>query len=180
MRASLAWQNLMATRVQRQSNASGASAQSWLSASSGEAKKATEYTITQIVFIVPASQRSRLLARRRVEAKRYRAQLNGCTNARELAKGLKDVTVLDRGRLLESELPPRWAKQIKATPAGKVTRVQDDPKGVEMIAVCKTREVIGGGTGINNDLLSGGEASASKIEKEYLAELKKRAVIQRR
>ena len=180
VRASLAWQSLVATRIRRQSGASGASAQSWLSASSNGEQKATEYTITQIVFIVPASQRSRLLARRRVEAKRYRAQLNGCTNARELAKGLKDVTVLDGGRLLESELPPRWAKQIKATPAGKVTRVQDDPKGVEMIAVCRTREVIGGGTGIDNNLLSGGGSSASKIEKEYLAELKKRAVIQRR
>lgn len=181
IRASLSWQSLVASRVQRQSGSGGAgSGQSWLPAAGTKDSKTTEYTITQIVFIVPAAQRSRLLARRRVEAKRYRSQLNGCSNARELAKGLKDVTVLDRGRLLESELPPRWVKDIKTTPAGKVTRVKDDPKGVEMIAVCKTREVIGGGSGIDANLLSGGGSSASKVEKEYLAQLKKRAVIQRR
>ena len=181
IRATMSWQNLVASRVQRLSGSgSSGSSQAWLSSASDRDNKATEYTITQIVFIVPAAQRSRLLARRRVEANRYRSQLKGCTNARELAKGLKDVTVLDRGRLLESELPPRWVKEIKATQAGKVTRVKDDPKGVEMIAVCKTREVIGGASGIDNNLLSGSNASTSKVEKEYLAQLKKRAVIQRR
>ena len=151
-----------------------------MAAADNENGKATEYTIMQIVFTVPSSKRKAMLPRRRVEAKRYRAQLIGCTNARELAKGFKDVAVLDRGRLLEAELPPRWTKEIKTTPAGKVTRVKDDPKGVEMIAVCKTREVIGGGRGINANLLSGRSDSAGKVEKEYLAELKKRAVIQRR
>ena len=182
VRASLSWQNLVATRIQRQSAAaSGGSAQSWLPAAGTGSNKTTEYTIVQIVFIVPQAKRRTLMSRRRVEANRFRTQLNGCSNARELAKGLKDVTVLDRGRLLESELPPRWAKQIKATPAGKVTRVQDDAKGVEMIAVCKTREVIGSAEGINANLLSGGgESSSSKIAKEYLEQLKARAVIQRR
>ena len=90
--------------------------------------------------------------------------------------------MLDRGRLLESELPPRWAEQIKKTPAGSVTRIQDDPKGVEMIAVCKTREVIGTSGGIDANILSGGAQpqSQSEVAKQYLAELKKRAVIQRR
>ena len=177
VRASMSWQSLVASRVRSQSGSSGTS-QSWLAAAGSDSSKATEYTIQQIVFIVPRSKRAALLPRRRAEAKRFRAQLDGCTNAKELAKSLKDVTVLDRGRLLEAELPPRWTKDIKATPAGKVTRVKDDPRGVEMIAVCKTRQVIGGG--INANLLRGGNTSANEVEKEYLAQLKKRAVIQRR
>ena len=181
IRATISWRTIVAARSRAQSNATGTSP-SWLPAKGSQSGKATEYTIQQIVFIVPTAQRNALLSKRRAEAKRFRAQLNGCSNARQLAVGLKDVTVLDRGRLLESELPPRWAKQIKETPAGSVTRVQDDPKGVEMIAVCKTREVIGTGGGIDADILSGGgqRNAQSEVAKQYLAELKKRAVIQRR
>ncbi|MEP1205925.1 MAG: peptidylprolyl isomerase [Rhizobiaceae bacterium] len=187
IRASMSWQRAVAARIQRQSSSSGggvgsSGSPSWLPAKGTASGKATEYTIQQIVFIVPKAKRSSLLARRRNEAKRFRTQLNGCENARELAAVLKDVSVLDRGRLLESELPPRWAKAIKSTPAGKVTRVQDDAKGVEMIAVCKTREVIGTGSDIDANLLSGGgkKSPTSKVSKEYMAELKKRAIIQRR
>lgn len=181
IRATISWQQVVAARMRRQA-AGGGTSPSWLPAAGSESKKATEYTIQQIVFIVPRAKRGALLARRRAEANRFRTQLNGCQNARQLAVGLKDVTVLDRGRLLESELPPRWAKAIKNTPAGKVTRTQDDPKGVEMIAVCKTREVIGGADGIDTNLLSGGKKQnpTNKASSEYLAQLKKRAVIQRR
>jgi len=181
IRATMSWQRAVATRARRTSSSGGGSP-AWLPAVGAKSAKATEYTIQQIVFIIPAAKRSSLLARRRAEANRFRSQLNGCQNARELAVGLKDVTVLDRGRLLEAELPPRWAKSIKATPAGKVTRIQDDPKGVEMIAVCKTREVIGTGNAIDSNILSGGQKqdSSNNTSKEYLAQLKKRAVIQRR
>ena len=182
VRASLSWQRMVAARIQRQAASTPASTtQSWLPEAGTSSSKATEYTILQIVFIVPSAKRNSLLTKRRVEAKRYRAQLNGCTNARELAKGLKDVTILDRGRLLEAELPRRWTKEIKATAAGKVTRVKDYPKGVEMIVVCKTREVIGQANGIDANILSGGDrAPANKVSKEYLEQLKARAVIQRR
>lgn len=181
IRASMSWQRLVAGRSQSQSGGS-ASGPSWLPAAGSQSNKTTEYTIQQIVFIVPASKQQALLPKRRLEANRFRTQVNGCANSKQLAAGLKDVSVIDRGRLLESELPPRWAKQIKATPAGKVTRIQNDAKGVEMIAVCKKREVIGKGNGVDSSLLSGGGGGSevSSFEKKYLAELKDRAVIERR
>ncbi len=181
VRATMSWQRAVAARMRNTTSAGGTSP-AWLPAAGAQSAKATEYTIQQIVFIVPQAKRGALLAKRRTEANRFRAQLNGCQNARQLAVGLKDVTVLDRGRLLEPELPPRWAKAIKSTPAGKVTRVQDDPKGVEMIAVCKTREVIGSADGIDSNILSGGkkESPSNKAAREYLKQIKDRAIIQRR
>lgn len=180
IRASISWQRVVAGRSQSQSGGA-ATGPSWLPAAGSQSAKTTEYTIQQIVFIVPASKRQALLPRRRVEANRFRTQIDGCANSKQLAAGLKDVSVIDRGRLLESELPPRWAKQIKTTPAGKVTRIQNDAKGVEMIAVCKKREVIGKSNGVDSNLLAGGGGnSASSFEKKYLAELKDRALIQRR
>ena len=186
IKASMSWQRAVGARVR--ADAQGTSSgdrkplsPSWLPPAGKNATKEQEYTIQQIVFIVPAAKRASLMSRRRAEAKSFRSRVRGCENARELAASLRDVTVLDRGRLLESQLPPRWIKQIKATSAGKVTRTQDDAKGVEMIAVCKKREVIGKSNG-NNELFADGKFKqvASSTDKSYFAELKKRAVIVRR
>ena len=185
IRASMSWQRAVGARVQAEEAGSATTgvskSPSWLPPAGQGSTKETEYTIQQIVFVVPASKRSTLLKRRRAEANSFRTRVNGCQNARTLAASLKDVTVLDRGRLLESKLPPRWAKQIKATPPGKVTRVQDDVKGVEMIAVCNRREVIGKSTA-SADAFSDGKFAekASSTEKKYLKELKDRAIIVRR
>ena len=184
IRANMSWQRAVGARMR--SEASGDSAvptsPSWLPAAGGKTGREKEYTIQQIVFIVPAAKRSSVLARRRAEAKRFRTQLRGCSNAKTLAAGLRDVTVLDRGRLLESRLPPRWKKEIIATPEGKVTRTKDDPKGIEMIAVCKTREVIGTANTSEGDLFSGKnfQENATALEKKYYKELEERAVIVRR
>ena len=179
IKASMSWQRAVAARLRSSPGGAGRPAgPSWLPAVGANSAQENEYTIQQIVFIVPQRKRKTLLAKRRAEAKRYRGNLRGCTNTRELAAGLTDVSVLDRGRLLESQLPPRWAKEIKGTPVGKPTRVRDDVKGVEMIVVCKTRQVIGQSTGIDSSLLSGGgKAASSKLEKEYLKEITDRAVI---
>lgn len=185
IRASMSWQRAVGARLQAQASGKdggGSTSPAWLSEPGKQTGKEQEYTIQQIVFIVPESKRSKLLAARRTEATRFRSQLNGCSNAQELATKVRDVTVLDRGRLLESQLPPRWIKEIKATPAGKVTRIQDDPKGLEMIVVCNTREVIGKASSADSELFADGnfEKAASELDKKYLDELKKRAVIERR
>ena len=186
IKASMSWQRAVGARLQAKAagrtGASQPTGPSWLPAVGKDSAKEQEYTIQQIVFIVPANKRNRVLKARRIEATRFRSKLDGCTNARELAKEIRDVTVIDRGRLLESELPLRWVKEIKVTPVGKVTRILNDPKGVEMIAVCKTREVIGKGNTTEADAFTGSNFAnaASELDKTYLAEIKKRAVIVRR
>ncbi|TGW07458.1 peptidylprolyl isomerase, partial [Mesorhizobium sp. M2D.F.Ca.ET.145.01.1.1] len=66
----------------------------------GAKPSAMEYMLQQVIFVVPASERSATLAKRKREADAMRARFNGCATTREFAKGLLDVTVRDLGRVL--------------------------------------------------------------------------------
>jgi len=107
----------------------------------GEKPRATEYMLQQVIFVVPAAERSAKLGTRKREAEALRQRFRSCDTTREFAKGLIDVTVRDLGRVIEQELPPDWEKQVKATSAGGATTVRETERGVEFIGVCSTREV---------------------------------------
>ena len=106
----------------------------------GSKPTAREYMLQQVIFVLPASERGKIGARKR-EAEALRQRFRSCDSTREFAKGLIDVTVRDLGRVLEPELPPDWEKQVKATSAGAATGVRETERGVEFIGVCSTREV---------------------------------------
>ena len=64
----------------------------------GTKPSATEYTLQQMIFVVPKSGNANIGQRKR-EADAMRARFNGCENTRQFAKGLIDVTVRDLGRV---------------------------------------------------------------------------------
>lgn len=150
----------------------------------GVKPKTTEYTLQQIIFVIPSKQMHALLAKRRREAEALRPQISDCNATRKivLSKGLIDVTVRDLGRVLEPTLPPDWAKLIKATSAGHTTKLRDTNRGVEFIAVCKTREV-------SDDRVAqlvfsaedtSGEKKVKEMRDDYIKELRKKAHIETR
>lgn len=107
----------------------------------GSKPKATEYMLQQVIFVVPASDRRAKLATRKREAEAMRQRFRSCDTTREFAKGLIDVTVRDLGRVLDPELPPDWAKQVRAASVGSATPVRETERGVEFIGICSSREV---------------------------------------
>ncbi len=150
----------------------------------GKKPSSNEYTLQQVIFVVPAANRSAgTLAKRRQEANALRNRFSGCENTRSLTKGMMDVTVRDLGKHLELQLPPEWTTQLKATAVGRATAVQDTDKGVEFLAVCAKRSVSDDrvaqltfsmeGTSNNSDQ----EKKAEEISKKYLKELREKAKI---
>lgn len=148
----------------------------------GRKPSATEYLLQQVIFVVPAADRSALLAKRKREAESMRARFQGCDSTRSFAKGLIDVTVRDLGRVLEPELPGDWAEQIKSTKAGGATSVKETNRGIEFIGICSQREV-------SNDrvarMVFGAEdadknESGEALSKKYTDDLRKAAQIVKR
>lgn len=148
----------------------------------GRKPSATEYMLQQVIFVVPAGERGGKLAQRKREADAMRTRFNSCDNTRTFAKGLIDVTVRDLGRVLEPELPPEWADQIKSAKAGGATTVRETDRGVEFIGICSQREV-------SNDrvarMVFGAEDATKEgagedISKKYTDELRKNAQIVKR
>ncbi|QKD18185.1 peptidylprolyl isomerase [Mesorhizobium sp. NZP2077] len=147
----------------------------------GAKPSATEYMLQQVIFVVPAAERSATLAKRKREADAMRARFNGCNTTREFAKGLLDVTVRDLGRVLAPQLPPDWAEQIKATKVGAATTTRETERGVEFIGICSSREVSDDKTA---QMVFQSEGSSDKaaedLSKKYVDELKAKARIVKR
>ena len=147
----------------------------------GAKPSATEYMLQQVIFVVPAAERSATLAKRKREADAMRARFNGCTTTREFAKGLIDVTVRDLGRILAPQLPPDWAEQIKATKVGGATVTRETERGIEFIGICSSREVSDDKTAQMVFQSEGsGDKDADALSKKYVDELKAKARIVKR
>ena len=70
-----------------------------------------------------------------------RSRFRDCRSTREFAKGLRDVSVIDLGRVMQPALPPDWKKLVEATPEGKTTSTRVTDRGVEFLAVCSSKLV---------------------------------------
>ncbi|RWH84258.1 MAG: peptidylprolyl isomerase [Mesorhizobium sp.] len=144
----------------------------------GTKPTAMEYMLQQVIFVVPAAERSTTLAKRKREADAMRARFNGCNTSREFAKGLIDVTVRDLGRILAPQLPPDWADQIKATKVGGATATRETDRGVEFIGICSSREVSDDKAAQMVFQSEGSNGKdADELSKKYVEELRKKARI---
>ena len=147
----------------------------------GAKPSATEYMLQQVIFVVPAAKRGAILGSRKREAEAMRGRFSGCEGTMSFAKGLKDVTVRDLGRVLAPELPPEWADSIKKTQQGKATAVRETDRGIEFIGICRAKEV-------SDDKVSqllfqkggGDDKAAEALDKKYVEELRAKAQIIKR
>lgn len=146
----------------------------------GDKPTSTEYTLQQVIFVVPKDKRNRIGSRRK-EANNMRGHVNGCENTIALASQLRDVTVRDLGRVLELQLPDDWKKEVTGLQTGQTTRTRDTENGVEFLIVCRARTV-------SDDRVAQLEFSTEALENgddsgrgaEMLKQLRDNARIQRR
>ncbi len=184
IRAQMSWQRVMAakSRAERGQN-STQDIFAKLHAQGGKKPTSTEYTLQQVIFVVPKAKRKRLMAKRRRDARVFRNRFENCESTIQFAKGLRDVTVRSLGRVLKEQLPADWKKFILATSVGKATKVRDTARGVEFLAVCKATTISDDRVAQLNfqlDKSNSKSNSVSSSEKKFIKELRDNAVITRR
>ena len=145
----------------------------------GQKPTSTEYMLQQVIFVIPESKRRSQLKSRRAEANNMRGRVSGCDGTKALASQVRDVTVRDLGRVLELELPERWAKDVSGLSEGETTRVKDTERGVEFLIVCRARSVSDDRVAQLQFSTEALESSGGDIGQEYLEELRKSAKIRR-
>ncbi len=184
IRAQMSWQRVMAAKLRAETNQSATQdIFAKLHAQGGKKPTSTEYTLQQVIFVVPKAKRRRLMAKRRRDARAFRARFDNCGNTIQLAKGMRDVTVRSLGRVLKEQLPPDWKKYVLATSEGKPTKVRDTARGVEFLAVCKATTISDDRVAQINFQLDQSKAkskSVSGAEKKFIKELRDKAIITKR
>jgi peptidyl-prolyl cis-trans isomerase SurA len=181
LRAQMTWEQLVLRRAQLTTQVKTADVtQALLAKGDPEGMRATEYLLQQIVFVVPSGSPSGLYAQRRREAEAFRARFPGCDNSLEQAKQLRGVVVKDIGRRDASQLSGPEGETVQKTPAGKTTPPRQTDQGVELIAVCATREIRSTAivrAEVQNELFL---KQSEDLGKDYLQELRDRAIIEYR
>ena len=104
------------------------------------ALKITEYTLQQIVFVVPSGLVRRTRSRSAGARPRPSASASrGCDQSLAQAKPLRGVVVKDIGRRdITPAQRPAGRRRSGKTPAGKTAPPNQTDQGIELIAVCAT------------------------------------------
>ncbi|MEM7067848.1 MAG: peptidylprolyl isomerase [Pseudomonadota bacterium] len=149
---------------------------------SGSAKpEVTEYNLQQIIFVVPENKRTKsAISLRRKEALAFRQKFSRCEDTVQQAKLLRDVSVVDKKRVMEPELPENWKEDIVNVDGNGTTRVKETSRGIEIMAICDKRVV-------NDDRAAQITSQSaefesfndkgSKLSQDYLEQLMKQSTI---
>jgi peptidyl-prolyl cis-trans isomerase SurA len=181
LRAQLVWQQLVQQRTQVKGSVRADDVMAALREKGDPSSlTATEFTLQQIIFIVPQGSSTNLYAQRRSEAQAFRQRFKGCDQALEQAKALRGVVVKDVGRRDSSELRGPDGEAIQNTKPGATAPPIQTDAGIELIAVCSAREIQSTAVAraeVENELYL---KQAADLGQDYLQELRDRAIIEYR
>lgn len=140
IRTQIGWGEAVRRNVRQEQQLSEQEVVQRMLAQGGEKPSTTEYTLQQVIFVIPEGA-SGTLDRRMQEANAMRARFQSCDSTYQFAQGLRDVTVRDLGRVAQPELPSFWKSDIEGKQPGQTTPAKQTERGVEFIGICDTRTI---------------------------------------
>ncbi len=181
IKAQMIWGQLVQMRTRmRGGSVKGSDVTAAMFAESGSGDiKTTEYTLKPIIFVVPKGSSAGFDAQRRREAEAFRSRFAGCDGAMEQVRQLKEVVIRSTIRRTSEELAGApEGRDIQETAPGALTRPLKSEEGYTMLAVCTAKS-------IQSNAAARVQAEAKLIDevnkdlgKDYMDELRKKAVIE--
>jgi peptidyl-prolyl cis-trans isomerase SurA len=104
--------------------------------------KATEYSLQQIVFVVPRNAPDPVRAGRMKEAENLRSRFANCEQDMPLVRELKEVVIKEPIERLSTDLGVQYKQLLDRTPDGKMTPPEPIATGIEVVAICSRKEII--------------------------------------
>jgi peptidyl-prolyl cis-trans isomerase SurA len=98
--------------------------------------RVTDYSLRQIVFVLPVGASPAIAESRTKEALALRNRFTDCGTGLQLARALPDVAVREPMTRASNILSPAVRNLLADTPKGRLTPPERSPSGIELIAVC--------------------------------------------
>jgi peptidyl-prolyl cis-trans isomerase SurA len=176
--AQITWQQLVVTRAQTTNQVKESDVTNALLAKGDPQSLTTkEYTLQQIVFVVPSGSPSSAFDQRRREAESFRQRFQSCDNSIAQAKLLNGVVVKDLGRHDSTDLGGGEIAALKSVKAGGTLAPDQISQGIEVIAVCDVKDIQStdqARADIENQIF---QKQSDSISKDYLKALHAQATI---
>jgi len=103
---------------------------------------AIQYSLRQIVFVVPRGSSDAVRLGRAREAEAFRKAFTNCQDGLAIARQQREVVVKDPVVRLSTDLNTRLRELLDKTPIGALTPPEPIPGGIEVVAVCDRKETI--------------------------------------
>ncbi|MEJ0012517.1 MAG: SurA N-terminal domain-containing protein [Bauldia sp.] len=180
LRAQMIWGQLVQQRTALKASVKSEDIQAALETKDPKSLTISEYTLQQIVFVVPSGSSAGAYMQRRNEANAFRQAFPGCDQSLNKAKQLRGVVVKDIGRRDSTQLQGPDGEAIQKTEVGHTSPPTQTSLGIELVAVCSAHSIqsaTAARDAAENDLYL---KQAEGLGKDYLKELRDRAIIQYR
>jgi peptidyl-prolyl cis-trans isomerase SurA len=142
--------------------------------------KATQYSLRQVIFVIPKGASEAQANQRKTEAIGARGRFPGCDGAVQFAANLRDVAVKEPVIRSSAQFGKEMNDILAKTKLGGLTEPQRGEQGWEMIAVCERKDINDDSALKASVMEEVGAKEAQAQADKYLAQLRERAVIQRR
>jgi peptidyl-prolyl cis-trans isomerase SurA len=181
LRAELGWRQVLEQRVPGVFQVRDADLVAILMAHGEAAQtKATQYSLQQIVLVVPRNSPEPVRTGRMKEAENLRTRFSSCEQDMQLARDIREVVVKEPIVRLSTDLGVQYKQLLDKTPDGKMTPPEVIATGIEVVAVCSRKEVVADVSSrreFKEELLSKRLAEQEKVLLDYF---RKQSIIEYR
>lgn len=141
IRADTTWQYIIRGKFQSslQINEKSVLAEMETQKKSDGDKVGYDYTLRPILFVVPRGNTALQEARRK-DAEALRARFTNCDSGLPFARSLRDVAIREPITKNSSELAPALREILDKTEVGHLTAPETTQQGVELFALCEKKE----------------------------------------
>ncbi len=182
IRANLGWSRIVRSRFRATVNITDRDVAAALTGREAEEadRKATEYLVQQIVFVVPEGAGSGTQAQKRREAAAFRSEFQGCDQTLQLVAGRPGVVVKQPVRREEGQLTPDLRAKLAALDVGGITEPNQIKEGYELLGVCAKNEIAGQTEAAVEARQELSSERGALLARRYLRDLRSDAVIEYR
>lgn len=179
MKAELVWSNLVRGRFRQSLVVGEKEYESKIDVKSDTGDSNFEYQMRPVVLIAPRADPG-TIEQRRKEAEALRTRVQSCDDAVTLFRSMRGAAVKELVVRTSADLPPALREILDKTAIGRLTPPEVTKQGIEMVALC-SRKVTTADTPEKREARD--KLYQQKFEaksKEYLADIRKSAMIEYR
>lgn len=181
LRVQIAWGQVVSTRFR---SARTVTEQDLIAQLRGKgdaaAKDTNEYLLQRVVVVIPKSGSRSAVSSAEATARQLRGRFTSCDTGLALAGEANGVVVKSAGRRLATEIPENFRKQVEETEVGHLSAPVRTGEGLEMFAVCEKDTVRSTEAAIEEVQSEIVSEEGQIFSRQYLRNLRKDAVIERR
>jgi len=181
LRVQIAWGQVVSTRFRSSRSITEQDMIAQLRGKGSDVSKDTdEYLLQRIVVVIPKSGSRSQVSTAEGTARQLRNRFTSCESGLQLAAQANGVVVKSAGRRLASEIPEDARKRIEETQVGHLSAPARTDEGIEMYAVCEKDTVRSTEAAIQEVQSEIVSEEGQIFSRQYLRNLRKDAVIERR